>query len=118
MLGPYDVLCGQCKTAYHNTGNRRFRITMLDMNLDAYLKCRSKAERLVLIASIVRTLAEEVGARFLKPQKAGGFVELADIQAREKVSRALRDMAVAKRQTPITDTQAWVQYNCNCNILQ
>ena len=102
-LGPYDILCGRGKTAFHNIVNRRFRVTM-SMNLDAYMNARCKIERSVLIATIVANLTQDVGARFLKPQKSGGgYIQLNDAKAREKVAHALRDMCVAKRQTTVTE---------------
>ena len=107
--GPYDILCGRCKAAFNSVGNRRFRVTM-SMNLPAYMKAKSKIERSVLVSSIVNHLIEDVGARFLKPcrgSKTQGYVHLTEQQAREKVSHALRDMAVLKRSgAPITNRKA------------
>jgi hypothetical protein len=101
-LGPYDILCGRCKTAFNNIGNRRFRVTM-NMHLRAYLATKTKSEKSVLIASIAKFLQEEVGARFLKPQKAGGgYARLGAREARQKVGQALRDIAVARQQANMT----------------
>ena len=65
-----------------------------------------KMERSILIASIVSHLIDDAGARFLKPLKKGygeGYIELEEPQAREKVAHALRDAAVAKSRTTVTE---------------
>jgi hypothetical protein len=100
-LGTYDILCGRCKTAFNHIGNRRFRVT-ISMNVPRYLDTKSRHEKSALIISIVRTLREEVGARFLK-KKGKSFVELDEKQAREKVGHALRDLAVQQQQSTMTE---------------
>ena len=105
--GPYDIVCGRQKAAFNSIGNRRFRVTM-SLNLEAYMKAKTKIERSVLVASIVSYLKEDVGARFLKPN-GQYYVELTENQAREKVSHALRDQAVQKRKgAPLTTRKASV----------
>ena len=99
--GPYDVLCGRCKSSFNHVGNRRFRVT-ISMNVERYLATRSRHEKSALIVSVVRMLREEVGARFLK-KKGNAYVELGEKQAREKVGHALRDLAVHQQQSTMTD---------------
>jgi hypothetical protein len=109
LLGPYDILCGKCKGSFNNVGNRRFRIT-IGLYLDQYLKATSKKQKIDLILSIVGHLRNCVGARFLKMAKKAGsssnissspttsssrYMELGEREAREKVGRALRDLAVS-----------------------
>jgi hypothetical protein len=80
-LGPYDILCRRCMTAFNNIGNQRLRVT-INMHLQAYLATKTKSEKSVLIASIANFLQEEVSARFLKPQKGGGYARLGAREAR------------------------------------
>ena len=100
-LGPYDILCGRCKTSFNHVGNRRFRIT-ITMNIPKYLSAKSRHEKSALIISIVRMLRDEAGARFLK-KKGKEFIELNEKQAREKVGHALRDLAVQQQQSTMAE---------------
>jgi hypothetical protein len=93
LLNPYDVICGRSSTAFQNVGNKRFRVTMA-LNLQRYMGARSRKDKTVVILSIVRTMQEDVGARFLKLTK-NGYVELDDKATKEKVGHALRDLALA-----------------------
>mmetsp|Transcript_96794 Transcript_96794/g.144952 ORF Transcript_96794/g.144952 Transcript_96794/m.144952 type:complete len:245 (+) Transcript_96794:178-912(+) len=113
--GPYDILCGRCKQAFRNVGNRRFRVTV-SMYLDQYLQTTTKKEKGDLIVSIVRYLRDDVGVRFLKMtnnNKGGGggssrsskirYTELGEREAREKVGHALRDLAVSIHHSTMTE---------------
>ena len=95
-IGPYDVLCGRCKDAFNNVGNRRFRVT-INLNIPRYLAAKSRHEKSAVILAIVRMLRNDVGARFLK-RKGKELIELDEKQARSKVGHALRDMSVAQQQ--------------------
>lgn len=103
-LGPYDILFGRCKTCFNNIGNRRFRITM-SMHLKAYMATKNRQEKTSLFQSIVSSLQNEAGARFLKPIKGGrqGYIQLGVKQAREKVGHALRDLVMTRYQSTISD---------------
>ena len=98
LLGPYDILCGRCKTSFNNIGNRRFRVT-ISLNLQRYLEADTKQKKTKLIISIAQELKYNVGARFLKKNRMGnGYIELSEKQAREKIGHALRDYAVSQQQ--------------------
>jgi hypothetical protein len=106
-LGPYDILCGRCKTAFNHVGNRRFRVT-ISLNVQRYLDTKSRHGKSALIISIVRMLREDVGARFMK-KKGKVFVELDEKHAREKVGHALRDLAVQQQQSTMTEWKKQLQ---------
>mmetsp|Transcript_18822 Transcript_18822/g.29181 ORF Transcript_18822/g.29181 Transcript_18822/m.29181 type:complete len:339 (-) Transcript_18822:512-1528(-) len=103
-FGPYDILCGRCKQAFNNCGNRRFRIT-ISLFLKKYLAAKSRTDKSELIISIVRYLRGPVGVRFLKPIKGPfeGYVEIGESGAREKVGHALRDLTVTVHHTTIAE---------------
>jgi hypothetical protein len=96
VLGPYDIICGRCSTAYNNVGNRRFRAT-ISLYLQRYKEAKSREDKGDAIMSVVRLLLDDVGARFLK-RRGNIWVELGEKQAREKVGHALRDMSVQEQQ--------------------
>jgi hypothetical protein len=93
LLRPYDVICGRSSTAFQNVGNKRFRVTMA-LNLQRYMAARSRKDKTIVIVNLLRTMQEDVGARFLKLTK-NGYVELDNKATKEKVGHALRDLALA-----------------------
>eukprot|EP00980_Cylindrotheca_fusiformis_P015387 scaffold4329_cov115-Cylindrotheca_fusiformis.AAC.4 len=95
QLQPYDILSGRSWEAWNNMGNRRFRVT-IEMNLRAYNAVPSKTERSIFIASLVRMLRDDIGARFLK-KEGDHYVEIDEKDARNKVGHALRDMSKMAR---------------------
>jgi hypothetical protein len=95
-LGPWDILCGRCRSAYHNIGNRRFRIT-ISLNFRRYINATSSREKSAIVRSIVRLLKHEVGARFVRPCEGGFYVEISESEARAKVGHALRDLVATPR---------------------
>ena len=97
-LGPYDIVCGRCSTAFNNIGNRRFRIT-IQLNLPRYVQANTRQEKGEVIRFVVDLLRNEVGARFVKKTKTGDYIELDERHTRQKVGHALRDMHVQKSMT-------------------
>jgi hypothetical protein len=97
LVGPNDIVCGRCRTAYHNVGNHRFRATIY-LYLQRYNEARSREDKGNAIKSVVRILLEDVGARFLKKRGNTWVEELGEKKAREKVGHALRDMSVQEQQ--------------------
>jgi hypothetical protein len=96
VVGPYDIICGRCSTAFNNIGNRRFRFT-INLNLQRYNDARCRRDKTEVIMSVVRLLREDIGARFLKKQ-GKAWIELGEKQARGKVGHALRDLSVQQLQ--------------------
>ena len=111
-LGPYDILCGRTKAAFHNIGNRRFRVTM-SINLHRYMEMPTKQAKTMFIKELVHLLKDKVGVRFLKEAERSSvslsssrtissengdgdvkYIELTNKQARDKVSHSLRDLAL------------------------
>lgn len=97
ILGPYDILCGRSKNAYHNIGNKRFRV-IISWNFERYISSTTRTEKTAIVLSIVNTLKNDIGGRFLKEQD-NQYVEISQKEAREKVGHALRDMVSAQRRT-------------------
>jgi len=100
-LNSYDVLCGRCTTCYNNVGNRRFRLT-ISMNVPVYRMARTKTQKGLVIASIMRSIKAS-GGRFFRP-KNGRFIRLEAIKVREKVGHALRDLSVITMNKKTTTT--------------
>lgn len=104
-LGPNDVICGRCSTAFNNVGNRQFR-AIIGLNVPKYLEAETRVHKSRVIESTVSLLKNEIGARFFK-LKAGKFVEVDNNKhIRQKVGHALRDMAVQKTGEPSSSTMA------------
>ena len=121
-LGPYDVLLGRCASAYNNVGNRRFRV-LISMNLQLYLKAKTRKARTMIIRKIAQTMINDIGMRFVKKQAQGStqkqpkkmgaaaakkgqkapieeeeeeeesYVVLDQKQVMEKIGHSLRDLA-------------------------
>jgi len=89
-LGPYDVICGKGRVAFNNIGNRRFRI-LITINIDRYNEAEGRHRKGLFIGSLVRTFLKDIGARFFK-LKEGELIELTEVQIRQKVGHALRDV--------------------------
>lgn len=85
-LQRYDIICGRCSTAFNNIGNRRFRVTIMQ-NVKKYIDAATRADKKVVITSIVNLLINEAGARFLKRKKSGGFMEVTKTEIRNKVQQ-------------------------------
>lgn len=92
-IGPYDILCGRCKQAFNNVGNRRFRTT-ISLNLERYRNAKSRNDKTMVIHEVIEMLQKDVGARFLKKKPTGEdeFVLLDEKETRAKVGHAFRDM--------------------------
>jgi len=95
-LGPYDVLCGRCKEAFNNVGNRRLRIT-ISLNLKRYMEAPSRWLKSEVVLSMLQILQEEIGVRFLKhsPTTKGHYIEISDKDVRTKIAHAFRDQMAA-----------------------
>lgn len=85
-LRPWDIICGRCSTAFNNIGNRRFRVT-ISLNVVRYIDAPTRADKKLVITSIVDVLVNDAGARFLKRAKGGGFIEISKKEVRNKVQQ-------------------------------
>lgn len=91
-LKPFDVICGKCRLAFNNVGNRRFRV-VIGMNIQRYMEASTRTAKSRVIASVVKIFLDEIGATFVKQQNDGSFVPVSDKVVRQKVGHALRDVA-------------------------
>mmetsp|Transcript_21077 Transcript_21077/g.33926 ORF Transcript_21077/g.33926 Transcript_21077/m.33926 type:complete len:253 (-) Transcript_21077:191-949(-) len=89
--GEWDVVCGRNSGAFNRVGNRRFRVTVM-MNMQRYLNAPTREGKTKIIKSIVHTLQQDVGARFLKKTNDGSYIVMDEKATREKVAHTMRDM--------------------------
>ena len=102
-IRPYDILAGKCTTAHNNCGNRRFRITV-SLHFPKYQAAETRKDKSAVIDSMLHLLLDVIGARFLKSvegehepssTKACRYIEMDRKACRERISHALRNMAIA-----------------------
>jgi hypothetical protein len=92
-LGLYDVICGRDKQAYHNVGNRRFRV-LVAMNKGRYASVGTRREKTAIVRYLVHAVMRN-GGRFLQRHK-DGWIELDLKKSMAKVGHAIRDIAKPK----------------------
>jgi hypothetical protein len=92
-----SVICGRGKFSYNHPGNRRFRV-LLSMFVKDYSKAVKAGRKLVksAIVSTVVAMVRQTGGCFCKLLEKGGWYEVGDYCAREKVSALFRDMLHAQ----------------------
>ena len=89
--GPYDVICARGKYAWNSSGNRYFR-SLVEEQVEQYASTKNKAERSVIVSNIVDTVrSKSSGGGFIKQEADGGWVEVGDTLAREKVGQLFRN---------------------------
>ena len=91
--GPYDVICAKGKAARNHSGNVFFRRLIKDA-LPIYASAGSKFEKSMIVSEVVdevRSRCSANGGGFVKSDRNGGFFEVGDHIAREKVGQSLRD---------------------------
>jgi hypothetical protein len=87
-----DILLGRGKPIQQRAGNVRFR-EMLDKHMDKYDRDKhmdkyDRGEKSAKFTAYILHLVKEGGGRFLMELEDGGWVEVNEATAREKVSRA------------------------------
>uniref|UniRef100_A0A7S0F790 DUF6824 domain-containing protein n=1 Tax=Craspedostauros australis TaxID=1486917 RepID=A0A7S0F790_9STRA len=88
--GPFDVICARGKDAREHVGNRRMRLTV-DVSLDRYRAASTKHEKSNIVWHIVDTVrAQSPEGGFVKFAN-GGWYEVGDHWAREKIGQSFRD---------------------------
>jgi hypothetical protein len=92
-LGPYDVICGRDKHAYHNVGNRRFRV-LVAMNKGRYASVGTRREKTAIVRYLVHAVMRN-GGRFLQRHQ-DGWIELDLKKSMAKVGHAIRDIVEPK----------------------
>jgi hypothetical protein len=86
--GKYDVVCNRSRNAFHQLGNRRFRI-IIENHAAAFAAKRLKADRSFMIVSILKTV-ESAGGKFVAKNNQGQWDTIALVKRKEKVGHALR----------------------------
>ena len=85
---PIDILLGTDKTAMNHPGNNLFR-KIIEDHLPSYNTAGSKKYKTNYAGQLVLEIRSS-GARFLKKSKNGGFEQVDDLIARNKVTTAFR----------------------------
>ncbi|KAG7351261.1 hypothetical protein IV203_010621 [Nitzschia inconspicua] len=100
-IGHYDVLFGRGKGIQAHPGNKRLR-ELVEANLGRYEQA-SRLEKTLLAETIVRNIKDTSG-RFLKLDsgRGGGWTEVNDEIARDKIAHAFRTQrkSQSQRQSP------------------
>jgi len=97
---PKDVILGRGKGTFAHTGNRRFRL-IIAMNLKKYVDAKTKADKSIIVASIVDRVREgsPINGGFVKKDvKTGRWMSIDEAVARDKVGHAMRDAVSASKQ--------------------
>jgi hypothetical protein len=84
-----SVICGRGKGSYDHPGNRRLRLLASTFAAD-YSQASRKLAKSAIVTNIIAEIRQE-GGIFYKYEK-GEWFEVADYNAREKVSALLRDL--------------------------
>ena len=99
--GAYDVVCGRGKGSYNRPGNKKFR-ALVATYIPQYMNARSKVDKSMILNSIIDKVRSftnpDTGrpAQFVKfSKKEGGWTEIGDDLAREKVGHAMREAIAA-----------------------
>jgi hypothetical protein len=93
--GKYDVLCNRSRRAFQHVGNRRFRV-IVENHAAAFANLRMKAERSLMIQSILRII-ENAGGRFVEKNDEGKWGEVGLTKRKEKIGHALRAAIAAMK---------------------
>ena len=67
---------------------------MVQEHVEEYLRAKTKLDKSMVLSAIVEKVREQWNGRFIK-QKKGGWEEIGDEQAREKVGHAIREAIAA-----------------------
>ena len=102
--GDYDVQCGRTgKQSYISTGNRRFRL-LVQASLDSFERARTKLEKSLVVIYVVDTVRSQGGGFVKQKKKTGGWVDIGDQLARDKVGHTLRDFLKARQMRGVSAT--------------
>ena len=86
---PMDVLCGKDKTFAAHEGNQVYKQRIAAASAD-YAVALSKQAKMKITKSIVSAMQDDHGSRFLRQTATAGWIEISNVQARDKTSHALR----------------------------
>jgi hypothetical protein len=89
QLDSRDVLCSKEATHSSHEGNIIFR-NVVRQNVERYRTARTKGEKMRIIKALFIHMKRDYQCRFVRPSSHGGFEELSEVSARDKISHALR----------------------------
>ncbi len=98
----FDVLFGRGKIAKTHTGNLR-ALHLCEMNYPRYESSTTGKYGKTEVAEQIVRIIHESGGRFLKPETNGGWVEVEDDDAREKIAHFFRHMRFLVKKNSMTD---------------
>ena len=93
----WDILFGRGWPKMNHPGNAIFRST-IESRLDEYNMAESKGDKTMIAWSIVCELRDS-GARFLREDTSGCWMEVSNEVARQKVSIGFRDIRKARQKS-------------------
>ena len=83
--GETDVICAKGKQAFNHVGNIRFRSTIASFQ-EAYSIAATKVEKTAIVTRIIDSVkCCDPPGRFVREDQNGGWSQLGDAAAREKV---------------------------------
>jgi len=88
--GPNDVVCARGKSYWDHEGNRKYR-DLIAISTKKYSKSQNKLEKTLIVSEIVDAIHKKHGRFVKKMKKAGPWVVVDEVFAREKVGQSLRD---------------------------
>lgn len=90
VAGSTDVVCARGKSYWEHPGNKLYR-TMIAASTERYAATTSKLDKTMIVSGIVETIHRRNGMFVKKEKKAGPWVEVDEVFAREKIGQSLRD---------------------------
>lgn len=97
----YDVVCGRGKGVYNRSAYKRF-LAIVHAHVATYTSAKTKTNKSTVLNDIMEMVRQQNNGnvRFVKnDRKKGGWFEISNDQAREKVGHAMRE-AIASLRDP------------------
>jgi hypothetical protein len=90
VAGSTDVVCARGKSYWGHPGNKLYR-SLIAVATERYAATTSKLDKTMIVSGIVETIHRRNGMFVKKEKKAGPWVEVDEVFAREKIGQSLRD---------------------------
>ena len=87
---PNDVVCARGKSYWDHEGNKRYR-ALIQAATEKYSSTTNKLDKTLIVSEIVEAIHAQQGRFVKKEKKAGPWVVVDEVFAREKISQSLRD---------------------------
>ena len=85
-----DILCGRGNFAINHPANVLFN-EIVRSSLDDYSSARRRVDKSMVVASVLKELTQDAGARFVK-WKGNQWYQMTTEQAHDKIGHCIRDM--------------------------